>query len=161
MLPSETIVNFFQLLLLYLAYRRLQERESTREYWVHPMNENREETSLMRRVNNVSNYPQRFHEQFRMSPGTFNYILDMIKHRIKKQDTQMRKAIDVNTRLAVTLYHLATGANHRQLAFMYALGRKTVSDIIYETCTAIDEILSPVYLKPPTCHEEWRRIAQW
>ena len=95
-----------------------------------------------------------------MTPDTFNYLLGMIKNKIQRSDTVMRKAKDPQTRLCVTILHLATGANLRTLAFTYALGRKTVSDIIFDTCQAIWDILSPVYLKPLSTHAEWNRIAQ-
>ena len=77
------------------------------------MNETREETSGFNRVQQLKEYPDKFYEQFRMSPETFYYLLATLTPRISKMDTQMRKAIDPETRLAVTLHHLATGSNHR------------------------------------------------
>ena len=71
----------------------------------------------------------------------------------------MRAAIPPDTRLCVTLHFLATGMNFRTLAFIYALGRKTVSDIIYDTCAAIWDLLQPIYLRLPSTHFEWQSIA--
>ena len=34
-----------------------------------------------------------------------------------------------------------------------------MSDIVYETCDAIWEILQPIYLCVPSNHQEWQRIA--
>lgn len=83
----------------------------------------------------------------------------MIAHRITKQDTQMRPAIPADTRLCVTLHFLVTGMSFTTLAFIYALGRKTVSDIVYDTCEAIWDVLQPIYLRLPSTHAEWQNIA--
>ena len=85
-----------------------------------------------------------------MSPATFHQLLFKLTPRISKTDAQMRKAIDAETRLCVTLLHLAT----------YALGRKTVADIIQDTCEAMWDVLAPIYLATPQCHDDWRKIAK-
>lgn len=71
----------------------------------------------------------------------------------------MRLAIPPDTRLCVTLHFLVTGMSFGTLAYIYALGRKTVSDIIYDTCEAIWDILQPIYLRLPSTHNEWQGIA--
>lgn len=75
-------------------------------------------------------------------------------------DTQMRKAIDPETRLYVTLHYLATGSSYNSIAFHYALGKSTVSGIIIDTCKAIVEVLGPVHLQAPQSQEDWKRIAE-
>jgi hypothetical protein len=105
-------------------------------------------------------YPDRFHAQYRMTSHTFDYLLAIVGPRIRRQDTVMRKAIDPETRLCVTLHFLATGMNFNSLAYIYALGRKTVSDMVYDCCEALWDMLCPIYLKPPTNHNEWRSISQ-
>lgn len=74
-------------------------------------------------------------------------------------DTQMRLAIPPDTRLCVTLHFLVTGSSFSTLAYIYALGRKTVSDMVYETCDAIWEMLQPIYLRLPSTHIEWQNVA--
>lgn len=101
----------------------------------------------------------RFCSYFRMKPQSFSYLLEAIHERIKRMDTNMRKAIDPKTRLYVTLHYLATGASYQVIATHYALGRSTVSGIIQDTCQALVDILGPIYLKVPTTHLEWRNIA--
>lgn len=83
----------------------------------------------------------------------------MISHRIRRQDTTMRAAIPPDTRLCVALHFLVTGMSFTTLAYIYALGRKTVSDIVYDTCEALYEILQPIYLRMPESQMEWQRIA--
>lgn len=141
---------------LYHVYRQVQAQP---RLWVHDMNLTRRESSLMNRFYQLKNHPDRFKDNFRMTPGTFDYLLATVKHKIQRQDTQMRKAFDPETRLCVTLHFLATGVNFHQLAFMYGLGRKTVSDLVYDCCEAIWDLLQPIYMKMPTTHQEWQLIS--
>ncbi|XP_067948826.1 uncharacterized protein [Watersipora subatra] len=143
----------------YLFLRQRDRHQTEREHWVHPMNATRDEDSVRLRIDRLRNYPDRFHSYFRMRPNAFNHILQTINHRIRKNDTNMRKAIDPRTRLYVTLHYLATGTSYNVIATHYALGRSTVSGIIQDTCQAIVDIMGPIYLKPPTSHVEWRNIA--
>jgi len=52
---------------------------------------------------------QQFKNFIRMSAVQFEMLLDLIKHQIVKQDTQLREAIPVYDRLMVTLRFLASG----------------------------------------------------
>ena len=78
---------------------------------------------------------------------------------LQKEDTVMRKAIKPDLKLALTLHHLAERASHSSIALHYRLGRSTTSNIIYETCAALYTILQPIYMKPPSGHSDWKRIA--
>lgn len=127
--------------------------------WVHPMNLTRHDTSVFNRFQQLKDHPDRFHELFRMNPATFNYLLEIIRLRITRRDTHMRKSIDPETRLCITLHHLTAGINFRNLAYIYAVGRKTVSDIVYDTCDAISSLVGAIYMKMPTTHGEWQSIA--
>ena len=53
--------------------------------------------------------PEQLNNFLRMSAEDFDYLLDMIKHKIIKQDTKMRCGISASERLSVTLRFLATG----------------------------------------------------
>ena len=72
-----------------------------------------------------------------MTPESFAYLLSLVKPDICKQDTVMRKAVDPELRLAITLHHLAEGANHAAIATHYSLGKSTVTGIIHGTCESI------------------------
>ena len=124
-----------------------------------PLNQTRAPTSIMNRVQQLKQHPDRFFELFRMTPSTFQYLLNLVINRIRRQDTQMRRAIDAETRLCITLHHLTSGVNFRNLAFIYAIGRRTVSEIVYDTCDAIGEIVGALYMKMPASQQEWQAIA--
>lgn len=51
-----------------------------------------------------------------------------------------------------------TGNSISSIAFSFRVGQSTVRNIIKEVCTVIPDILSPLYLTPPT-EEEWKSIV--
>lgn len=155
---DEVIAIFALVILSYLLHRQ-RHVARPRQYWVHPMNLSRDQDSVKLRLDRLEQFPDRFNSYFRMKPNTFKTLLESIRGRIQKQDTVMRTAIDPITRLYVTLHYLATGSSYQVIATHYALGRSTVSSIIQDTCQAIVDVLGPVYLKPPSSHQEWRSIA--
>ena len=61
--------------------------------WVHPINQNREETSVRNRIGRRE-YPERVFSYFKMNPETFDFILNSIEHKVQRCNTNMRVAID-------------------------------------------------------------------
>lgn len=59
----------------------------------------------------------------------------------EKQDTNYRKAILANERLAITLRYLATGDSCISLAYTFKVLKQTLSRIIPEVRSAIIEVL--------------------
>ena len=63
-------------------------------------------------------------------------------------DIHMRRSIDPETRLYVTLHYLSSRSSCQAIAMRYALGRSTGSGIIFDTCKAMVDLLVSIYLKP-------------
>lgn len=156
------VENMALALYLYIVhiYLLLQQQQEKRRYWVHPLNQSRDRTSVRNRIESMKDYPDRFFSYFRMTPQTFAYVLEAIRPRIQRLDTSFRRAIDPETRLYVTLHFLSTGSSYSTIAAHYALGVSTVSAIILDTCQAIVAILEPKFLKVPRSHREWKSIAK-
>jgi hypothetical protein len=57
---------------------------------------------------------------------------------IQKQNTKYRLAIPVVVRVACTLLKLAHATNTRLCSELFAIGMSTVSNVIHDTCRAID-----------------------
>lgn len=75
-----------------------------RSYWVHPINEVRStEKTLIKFITEMRKYEDKFRNYTRMTPNTFDFLLNLIEHRIKKQDTNYRKAVTPEEKLFVTL----------------------------------------------------------
>ena len=68
----------------------------------------------------------------------------------------MRDSIQLEEMVCLALRYLASGESFRSL-----LGRKTVSDIVIDVCTAIFETLGPDYIKTPKITEKWIDIAKF
>ncbi len=58
----------------------------------------------------------------------------------------------------MTLRFLASGDCLRSLSYSFRIGHSTISEIVVETCIAIFNRLSPIYLKKPDTNE-WRKKA--
>lgn len=94
-----------------------------------------------------------------MSKESFDHILMQISADLTKTDTLMRESIKPNLKLAITLHHLATGADFPTIHKHYRVGESTVRGIVYDTCTALWKRLAPVYLREPQSVEDWAAIS--
>ena len=90
----------------------------------------------------------------------FDHLLSLATSLISKKDTKLRKTIPSNKRLALTLRFLASGELQISLSFQFRLGRVTVSNIIYERCEIVYQVLSEKYLRSPRSPEEPKTITQ-
>ncbi|XP_065117492.1 uncharacterized protein [Paramisgurnus dabryanus] len=100
-----------------------------------------------------------FRELLRMTAEEFDFLLGRVQHLITKQNTKMRRAIPPRERLSLTLRFLATGETFKSLRFQYRMGTSTISQIVFETCTALYQVMKDDFLKTPSTEGEWRTIA--
>ncbi|KAJ8928438.1 hypothetical protein NQ314_019027 [Rhamnusium bicolor] len=70
-----------------------------------------------------------------------NNLLELIRPKIEKQDTVIRKAIPASPRLSITLRYPASGMDLEDLKFMCAIAPQTLEQIIMETCESVIEAL--------------------
>ena len=70
-----------------------------KDYWFEKLMEN-----ILNR-----DYQQRWRSHFRMSGSTFNILIDLLRPRMEKRDTNFRKAIPIERRIAIALWKLANG----------------------------------------------------
>ena len=86
-----------ELLLLILTLNNKRQRK-----WVYEMNLARAKYGeyLMQMLEDDE---EKFQQYFRLSPAQFNKTLALIEQNIKKQDTNYRKSITAEERLAITL----------------------------------------------------------
>ena len=89
-------------LLLTLSLRR-RRRRKLRQYWVHPIIENRDESQFYLLYNSLRMYDDKFFNYFRMSKNTFDYLLSELIESVQRSDSTMRKSIKADERLALTI----------------------------------------------------------
>lgn len=88
-------------------------------------------------------------ENFRMSNATFLYICNELRSMIEKNDTNMRKAIPVEQRVALTIWFLSTGSDFRTIGHLFGVSRSTVCLVTREVCQAMVAVLLPKYIRFP------------
>ena len=62
----------------------------------------------------------------------------------------MREPIELERRVAVTIWRLATNVEYRTLGELFGLGSSTVGKIVLETCIAVAQHLLQVHVHLPT-----------
>ncbi|XP_028901043.2 uncharacterized protein LOC105219644 [Zeugodacus cucurbitae] len=131
-------------------YKKLH---ASKRRWVCPVNLTRQEESFFKTC--IKQLKEKDEEHFfkvtRMNVSSFNILLSLLKQRMERFSN--RKAIDPETRLAVTLLFLAQGCNFHVISWAYKIAISTVRKIIYETCDAIWNELHVVYISPPNLSE--------
>ena len=65
-------------------------------------------------------------KNFCMSQCTFTYLCNELQSSIEKRDTEMRRAIPTDMRVALTLWLLATGADYRTISHLFGVSKSTV-----------------------------------
>ena len=78
----------------------------------------REEKWFQNLYENVLNpeYEKYWKMNFRVSGETFLKIIDLVRDRMEKRDTNFRKAIPLEKRVAIALWRLSSGIHFEQQA---------------------------------------------
>ena len=61
--------------------------------------------------------PSSYVNYLRVAPTLFDELLDRLRHRITKQATRYRKALEPGLKLAMTMRHLASGDRYTSMKF--------------------------------------------
>ena len=88
-------------------------------------------------------------ENFGLSKSTFYYLCEKLTPIIEQQNTQMRQAICVEHRIAITLWCLATCSEYRTIGYMFGVACSTVCMIVHDACKAIVHVFVDVSIKFP------------
>ena len=75
-----------------------------REIWVHPLNLDREEKGEFYTLYpDLRNFQKEFFAMYRMNPAKFDELLKILEPRLRRTNTNMRKAISPEQKLVITL----------------------------------------------------------
>ena len=93
---------------------------------------------------------EEWRENFRMSHDTFMWLCSKLRNEIRRKDTVMRRAVNVEKRVAITLWHLATNGDYRSIGHMFGVAKGTVCVIVNDVCKAIVKVLLKQYVRFPS-----------
>lgn len=127
-----------------LAAVRLCSRE--RNVWAYPRESSWYDATLPHLPDSC------FRENFRVDRRTFSYIVGVCEC-MRRRDTNMRRAIPLEKRVAIGLYRLATSAEERTVAHVFGVSRSSVNVIFREFCNVVVSQLEPQHMGMPRAHE--------
>lgn len=133
------------------AYFNAKKQQRTKMIWVKKWCEDRDRHGHMPLLRELrENESENFKNYLRMDNSTFEYILNLIRPYIQKQDTVMRECITAEERLAATLRFLTIARSLQDLKFSTSISAPALCHIIPETCWAIFSELKKKFLKVST-----------
>lgn len=98
----------------------------------------------------VESFPdEQWMAHFRMSRGTFQYLLDLLTPALTRQKTNFRKPIAPNRRLAIVLWWYATPGEYRTISCLFGVGISTVCTLVHEVTQALLDALYHRFISLP------------
>lgn len=122
---------------------RLSEHYAPRRWWVYP----REKRWWAKFVSRIWGDEQ-WIKNFRMSRGTFSWLLERMRPSLERQTTHMRDTIAPDERLAIALWFLANTLSYRLVGQQFGIARSTVAGIVVDVCLAMENTLLSSVVRP-------------
>ena len=66
-----------------------------------------------------------------MDKKTFTYIYEEIREFVEKANTNFRKALTVEMRVAIALYFYSGACDYRTISNLFGIGRSIVCNILH------------------------------
>ncbi len=89
----------------------------------------------------------------------FFELVERLTPRIEKQDTLYHKTFQLGIKVAITLWHLATGDSYHSLMYNVRVAHNTISKVVRDFCQAIIDDYAGEVIAAPTTAAEWLQIA--
>ncbi len=133
-----------------LPAQKIRKKRKKRQFWIRP---GRTPLWWENLKNNIA-VIEEWQENFRMSQPTFKKLCEELRPYLTKKETNMRKPLDVETQVAITLYYLADEGRYRKVANAFGVARCTVSRAVRRVCKAISTKLGPLYIRLPSTPQQ-------
>ena len=106
-------------------------------------------------------FHQFWRSDFRMSLQTFIALVELVRPRLERRDTQFRRAIPIAKRVAISLWRLATGNSFRTVAKTFAVGNSTAVQITKEFCIELTRLSTRFIKFPQTRRDTAKAIEEF
>ena len=83
-----------------------------------------------------------FRQQLRMTRNTFNQILNMLNHRLVRQQSRLRDPLPPEKILALGLYRLGHGNSYVSIGPSFNVGKATVIEAVQDVVEALYDMRS-------------------
>ena len=95
----------------------------------------------------------------RVPPELFVEMYERLGPLLEKQDTSLRKSLELRLKIAITLRYMATGNSYKSLQYGFRVAHNTISKFVPEVCEAICTEFGPDVMALPTTPEAWLEVA--
>ena len=102
---------------------------------------------------NDPEYQAAWKTDLRMTGISFQNLVNLVSPRLQKQDTNFRKSIPIEKRVAIAIWRISTGNSFRTVSKTFAVGKSTSVIITREFCREITRISSQ-FIKFPKSRKE-------
>ena len=92
---------------------------------------------------------------FRIERSTFDFICDVVRGDVQKQETHMGKTYSVEERVGCALWRLATGDSYRSCTSVFGMGKSTAIAILNQFLKAMRKHKNR-FIKFPVTKEDVR-----
>ncbi|XP_066934300.1 uncharacterized protein [Clytia hemisphaerica] len=124
------------------------------EFWFTDLWDRRDEID-----NNVRH--SQWRQDFRIKKETFEMLVRLMSPRLAKQDTQLRKAVPIEKRIAIGLWRLATGNAYRTVGKTFGVAKSTAVSITRDFYKELSRISGQVIHFPVTRDETREEIGRF
>ena len=94
-----------------------------------------------------------------MSRKTFESIIEIVRQRLQKQNTQLRNAIPIEKRVALAIWRRDTGDSYRAVRNTFGIGKLTAVSITHDFYKELSGI-SRIFICFPELRSENRSAIQ-
>ncbi|XP_067299348.1 uncharacterized protein [Pseudorasbora parva] len=94
-----------------------------------------------------------------MRRTTFMHLCSILQPSLTHCNSRFRRSLQVELRVAICLWRLATNLEFRSIGHLFGVGRSTACMITQEVVAAINKIMRPLYIKTPS-PAELKKIVQ-
>lgn len=120
--------------------RRNQQKLKRRRYWIQTLYKNRLLYSGNELYQELVN--DGLEKNFaRINAKELDLLCSNLQSKLRRNDTNWRRAITVREKILLSLRFLATGDSYTSLQYLFRISKQSISKIVPETCDAIIEHL--------------------